>query len=176
MGRHTRSKVNVIKRNSMDMCRRHRADLDFCSARSARWHPSVLTLSAQKTADFRQDLGRRAPRVIYCASVSPNVRCVSTIVRPTPASVSDNLRRKRCSIARRAVHHCAPLQLKQNSGAGSSHRGAATRDRGDSRNGLSLRSRSVRALYPQRRNDAKVPPIWRCRTCGFHCLSSARRA
>jgi hypothetical protein len=33
-----------------------------------RWHPSVLTLLAQKTADFRQDLERRAPRVIYCAS------------------------------------------------------------------------------------------------------------
>ena len=39
------------------------------------------------------------------------MRCVSTIVRRTPASVSDNLRRKRPSIARRAVHHCAPLHL-----------------------------------------------------------------
>ena len=59
-------------------------------------------------------LGRnRRPCVtaIYCASVSPGVRCVSTIVRRTPASVSDNVRRKWPSIARRAVHYCAPLHL-----------------------------------------------------------------
>jgi hypothetical protein len=49
--------------------------------------------------------------VRYCASVSPNLGCVSAIVRPTPASVSDNLRRKPASIARRAVYYCAPLQL-----------------------------------------------------------------
>jgi hypothetical protein len=68
-----------------------------------RGHPSVLTLLAQKTADLRPDHGRRAPRVIYCASVSLNLRCVSTIVRPTPTCVS--------YIARRAVHYCAPLHL-----------------------------------------------------------------
>jgi hypothetical protein len=52
-----------------------------------------------------------APATVYCASVSPNVRCVSTIVRRELASVSDNLRRKPAFIARRAVHHCAPLQV-----------------------------------------------------------------
>jgi hypothetical protein len=54
-----------------------------------------------------------APMTVYCASVSSSVRCVSTSVRRTPASVSDNVRRERPSIARRAVHHCAPLQLSQ---------------------------------------------------------------
>jgi hypothetical protein len=48
---------------------------------------------------------------IYCASVSPNLRCVSTIVRRMPASISANVRRKWHSIARRAVHHCAPLRV-----------------------------------------------------------------
>ena len=44
---------------------------------------------------FGYDIGEhdRAPPVIYCVSVSGNVR------------------RKRPSIARRAVHHCAPLQV-----------------------------------------------------------------
>jgi hypothetical protein len=55
--------------------------------------------------------GGRASLTIYCASVSPNVRCVSTIVRRSPASVSANVRRKPRSIARRAVHHCAPLHI-----------------------------------------------------------------
>jgi hypothetical protein len=39
-----------------------------------RWHPRVLALLEQKTAGFRRDLGRRAPPVIYCASVSRSVR------------------------------------------------------------------------------------------------------
>ncbi|MBS0641258.1 MAG: plasmid pRiA4b ORF-3 family protein, partial [Proteobacteria bacterium] len=43
-------------------------------------------------------------------SVSPNVRCVSAIVRRRLGSVSDNVRRKRASIARRAIYYCAPLQ------------------------------------------------------------------
>ena len=76
-----------------------------------RWHPRVLTLLEQN-AGFRRDLGRRAPPAIYCASVSPNLRCVSAIVRRTPASVSDNVRRKWPSIARRAVYYCAPLHLR----------------------------------------------------------------
>jgi hypothetical protein len=42
---------------------------------------------------FWRDSGRRAPVVIYCASVSPIVGCVSAIVRPRPTSVSDNVRR-----------------------------------------------------------------------------------
>ena len=75
-----------------------------------RRHPTVLTLLEQKTAGFRRDLGRRAPPVGYCASV-PSVRCVSRNVRPTPSSVSDNVRRKWPSIARRTVHYCAPLQI-----------------------------------------------------------------
>ena len=42
------------------------------------------------SAQGRVESGSRTPAVIYCASVSPNVRCVSTIVRPTPAAISDN--------------------------------------------------------------------------------------
>jgi hypothetical protein len=76
-----------------------------------RWYPGFLTLLAQKAAGFRRDLGRRAPRVIYCASVSPNVRCVSANVRLTLASVSHNVRRKRPSIARLPHFDCAPLQV-----------------------------------------------------------------
>ena len=48
----------------------------------------------------------RAPPIFYCASVSPIVRCVSPIVRRTPASVSADVRRKRCSIARREMASC----------------------------------------------------------------------
>ncbi len=44
-------------------------------------------------------------------SVSPSLRSVSNSVRRTHPSVSANLRRKRPSIARRAVHHCAPLHI-----------------------------------------------------------------
>jgi hypothetical protein len=55
--------------------------------------------------------GGRASQAIYCASVSPSVRCVATIVRRTPTSVSDNVRRKWPSIARRTVHHCARLHV-----------------------------------------------------------------
>ena len=39
------------------------------------------------------------------------MRCVSANVRRTRPSVSDNLRWNGRSIARLAVHHCAPLQL-----------------------------------------------------------------
>jgi hypothetical protein len=53
------------------------------------------------------DTTYHASQTIYCASVSPSVRCVSTIMRRTPASVSDNVRRKRPSIARPAVHRSA---------------------------------------------------------------------
>jgi hypothetical protein len=73
-----------------------------------------MTRKAALTPDFWLDSGRRASPVIYCASVSPIVRYVSAIVRLTPTSVSDNLRWKRLSIVRRAVHHCAPLQLTPN--------------------------------------------------------------
>ena len=55
--------------------------------------------------------GGRASLTIYCASVSQSVRCVSPIVSQRLGSVSRNLRRNRCSIARRAVQHCAPLHL-----------------------------------------------------------------
>jgi hypothetical protein len=55
--------------------------------------------------------GGRAPQANYCASVSPSLRPVSAIVRRRPASVSDNVRQKPAFIARRAVHHCAPLQI-----------------------------------------------------------------
>jgi hypothetical protein len=53
----------------------------------------------------------RALAIVYCASVSQSVRCVSTNVRRTPASVSDNVLRKGPSIARLADHHCAPLHI-----------------------------------------------------------------
>ena len=69
--------------------------------------------SADQGASLRVENGGRAPAVIYCASVSPNLRCVSANVRRTPASVSDNLRRKWPSIARRTVYYCASLQLAQ---------------------------------------------------------------
>jgi hypothetical protein len=64
---------------------------------------------ARAVAVFQAAAG--APAVVYCASVSPNVRCVSAIVRRTPVSVSDNVRRKPAFIARQAAHHCAPLHL-----------------------------------------------------------------
>ena len=60
---------------------------------------------------YQRDRNYRAPTILYCASVSPIVRCVSANVRQTATSVSDNLRRKGPSIARRAVHHCASLQV-----------------------------------------------------------------
>jgi hypothetical protein len=60
---------------------------------------------------LRAESGHRAPAVVYCASVSPNLRCVSANVRQTAASVSDNVRRKWPSIARRAIHYCAPLHV-----------------------------------------------------------------
>src|SRR4051794_16142632 len=45
------------------------------------------------------------------ASVSTSVRSISNSVRRTYPTVSANLRRKPPLIARRAVHHCAPLQV-----------------------------------------------------------------
>jgi hypothetical protein len=60
---------------------------------------------------------RRHPSHAFCvepldlASVSPSLRSVSNSVRQTHPSVSANLPRKRPSIARRAVHHCAPLHI-----------------------------------------------------------------
>ena len=47
------------------------------------------------------------------ASVSTTVRLFSNSLRQTPASVSVNVRRQLPLIARRAVHHCAPLQIVQ---------------------------------------------------------------
>jgi len=60
---------------------------------------------------YQRDRNYREPPFIDCASVSPSVRCVSPIVRRTRLSVSRNLRRKRRSIARRTVYHCAPLHI-----------------------------------------------------------------
>jgi hypothetical protein len=55
-----------------------------CGPRPRRpWRPITLN-----------DPGGRASLPVYCASVSQNVRCVSTIVRPIVASVSVNVRRK----------------------------------------------------------------------------------
>jgi hypothetical protein len=61
-----------------------------------RRHPRVSTLLGQNDRAKlrpRRVLARSRPPalpVIYCASVSQSVRCVSTIVRRTPASVSAN--------------------------------------------------------------------------------------
>jgi hypothetical protein len=56
---------------------------------------------AARDADtlIARDLGCRALPVVYCAPVSQSARCVSTIVRPTPTSVSDNVRQKPAFIA-----------------------------------------------------------------------------
>jgi hypothetical protein len=61
---------------------------------------------------LRVETRSRAPKGTYWASVSPSVRSVSAIVRRTPVSVSANVRRKRRSIARLAVRHCAPLHIE----------------------------------------------------------------
>jgi hypothetical protein len=58
----------------------------------------------QRGASGELIFGRRAPVFVYCASISPSVRCVSAIVRPTAASVSNNLRRK-------PALYCASLHL-----------------------------------------------------------------
>jgi hypothetical protein len=50
------------------------------------------------------------------ASVSPIVRSFSKSVRQTPSPVSANVRQKVPLIARRAIHHCAPLQLWKTGG------------------------------------------------------------
>jgi hypothetical protein len=52
----------------------------------------------------------RAPPSQDYASVSPSVRSISNSVRPPHPTVSPNVRR-RASIACRAAHHCASLQL-----------------------------------------------------------------
>jgi hypothetical protein len=94
-----------------------------------------------------------APAIAYCASVSPNLRCVSANVRQTAASVSGNVRRKQCSIARRAVHHCAPLHIE----SGQPRRPGAR----PARDGASPPSRSW-ALesyhYDLKRGDRARPP------------------
>jgi hypothetical protein len=60
---------------------------------------------------------QRDPSQLSCvepldlASVSPTMRPVSDSVRRARASVSPNVRRKVGLIARRAVHHCASLQV-----------------------------------------------------------------
>ena len=54
--------------------------------------------------------GRSGAFFVYCASVSPSVRCVSLIVRQSPGSVSDNVRRKPTFIARQIVLRAATLK------------------------------------------------------------------
>jgi hypothetical protein len=56
-------------------------------------------------------LYRACAATLDLASVSTTVRSVSNNVRRTPSPVSANVRRKVPFIARRAVHHCAPLHL-----------------------------------------------------------------
>ena len=46
----------------------------------------MTVLGLTPAPGFRRDPGRRAPPAIYCASVSPSVRCVSAIVRRTRVS------------------------------------------------------------------------------------------
>jgi hypothetical protein len=64
-----------------------------------------------QASHFGVESSGRASQAIYCASVSPTVRCVSTIVRRTAPSVSANVRRKWPSIARRDVYYCTPLHV-----------------------------------------------------------------
>jgi hypothetical protein len=83
----------------------------FCVPAQSSGTRSRALKKYRPKVSFWVENGGRASQAIYCASVSPSVRCVSPIVRLKPSSVSDNVRRKRRSIARRAIHHCAPLQL-----------------------------------------------------------------
>jgi hypothetical protein len=98
-----------------------------CNRNLGTIHSSVLSIGVES--------GGRASQAIYCASVSPSVRYVSSNVRLTLASVSRNVRRKWAFIARRAVHHCAPLQLwaaglqHLRGPLGSTHQDAITADR-----------------------------------------------
>jgi hypothetical protein len=71
----------------------------------------ISTLQKPSACASWVEIGGHAPAIVYCASVSPNLRCVSANVRRMPGSVSDNVRRKPAFIVRRAVHHCAPLQI-----------------------------------------------------------------
>jgi hypothetical protein len=101
------------------------------------WHPEndfrtgILPVSASKARRARPprnrpffgrsqhpDAPRCHPSHAFCvgtldlASVSPIVRSVSNSVRRDHPTVSANLHRKPPLIARRTVHHCAPLQLR----------------------------------------------------------------
>ena len=77
--------------------------------------------AARKPPVFRAPPTAPTPRLLpshtFCvgmldlASVSTSVRSISNSVRRTHPTVSANLRRKPPLIARRAVHHCAPLHL-----------------------------------------------------------------
>jgi hypothetical protein len=94
---HTPEKIGVAMRSGL--------------RRSPGNRPFSARISRQPAAP------RRHPSHAFCvepldlASVSPRLRSVSNSVRRMHPSVSANLRRKSLLIARRAVHHCAPLHL-----------------------------------------------------------------
>jgi len=77
---------------------------------AARGRQEIARFPATPALPLR--LTQRASRPPDRASVSPSVRSVSNSVRQTTPPVSTNVRRKSPLIARRAVHHCAPLQLQ----------------------------------------------------------------
>ncbi len=66
---------------------------------------------APEAARPAESLKYRASNRDDCAFVSQSVRSVSKSVRPDLPTVSANVRRKWAMIARRADHHCAPLQV-----------------------------------------------------------------
>ena len=99
-------------------CRRNRNG--FSGGFRARPPPPGIRkspVSARNRSPRRSIRPRSAPSQRSCvepldlASVSAIVRSVSNNVRRTAAPVSINVRRKPPLIARRAVHHCAPLQV-----------------------------------------------------------------
>jgi len=118
--------------------------------------------SRQETARFpRASPANRAdPRLLpshtFCvgmldlASVSTSVRSISNSVRRTHPTVSPNLRRKPPLIARRAVHHCAPLHLtdeefQQGLDGGVIHAGMERKD--------------IKLLKPPKEETVPPPPL-----------------
>ena len=99
-----RSLVEQFDAKPAEIHRLLRGDLDRHAQASSRTKCARL--------GCRPDHGHHAPPAMYCASVSPIVRCVSANVRRTPASVSAKLRTIECSIARLAIHKCASLHRR----------------------------------------------------------------
>jgi hypothetical protein len=115
--------VVITKSPSAEDCHPARAVEQFMSVprRSVvRWEAKLPRMQMSFAA-WAKETGhrpaRRASSHTACvgrldlASVSPSLHSVSNSVRQTAASVLANLCQKPHLIARRAVHHCAPLQI-----------------------------------------------------------------